>query len=76
VFTCLIKSNGSGGRDRTGDLRIMMPGFFILPHGLALPLAVKPGSSHQRVSSSLSNPTTSLPAIELSICEDVAPSES
>jgi hypothetical protein len=46
----------SGGRDRTGDLRIMMPGFFVSPQNLASTDAVKPASNAQWVSPLLSNP--------------------
>src|SRR5262249_43651476 len=46
---------GSGGRDRTGDLRIMIPGLFISPQGLASIPLVKPAFIDQRVSLILSN---------------------
>jgi hypothetical protein len=67
---------GSGGRDRTGDLRIMMPGFLVSSQGLASIAAVKPASIHQRVSSNLSNPKLGFLNSDSSIPEDVAPSES
>src|SRR6266516_3295313 len=50
------KNNGSGGRDRTGDLRIMMPRFFGLDHLLIKDTAVKPTSVDQRLKRDLSNP--------------------
>jgi hypothetical protein len=47
---------GSGGRDRTGDLRIMMPRFYSIDQGVIPIKAVKPCSGDQRVSPDLSNP--------------------
>jgi hypothetical protein len=62
----MIDFVGSGGRDRTGDLRIMMPGLFISDQGLASIPLVKPAFIDQRVSLILSNPKPSI----FSIFED------